>query len=67
MEFLFNNRPVRFLSFEAVAHEGRNVLATLNAVSQAVLARFQSRFPPLPPAPPAPEPEKARELEAVPA
>lgn len=67
MEFLFNNRPDRFLSFEAVAHEGRNVLATLNAVSQAVLSRFSTRFPPQQTAPPAPELEQARELEAVPA
>jgi hypothetical protein len=43
MEFLLNNRPERFLSFEAEAQNGRNVLATLNAISQNVLARFQSR------------------------
>jgi mutual gliding-motility protein MglA len=43
MEFLLNNRPERFLSFEAEAQNGRNVLATLNAISQNVLARFQSQ------------------------
>jgi len=43
LEFLLNNRPVPHLSFEADARSGRNVLATLNAVSQAVLAQFQAR------------------------
>lgn len=41
LEFLLNNRPLPYLSFEADARSGRNVLATLNAISQAVLARFQ--------------------------
>jgi len=41
LEFLLNNRPPAHLSFEADAKGGRNVLATLNAISQAVLARFQ--------------------------
>jgi signal recognition particle receptor subunit beta len=42
LEFLLNNRPVPHLSFEADAKSGRNVLATLNAISQAVLAQFQA-------------------------
>ena len=40
MEYLLNNRPNRFLSFEASATQGTNVLTTLNAVSQNVLHRF---------------------------
>ena len=40
MEYLLNNRPNRFLSFEASATRGVNVLTTLNAVSQNVLHRF---------------------------
>ncbi len=44
MEFLLNNRTRRFISFEADAARGRNVLATLNAVSQGVLAQFQERL-----------------------
>jgi hypothetical protein len=43
MEFLLNNRQKRLISFEAEASRGRNVLASLNAVSQAVLARFHQR------------------------
>lgn len=43
MEFLLNNRQKRLISFEADAAKGRNVLATLNAVSQAVLAQFHER------------------------
>ncbi|TDU81473.1 hypothetical protein EI77_00782 [Prosthecobacter fusiformis] len=43
LEFLLNNRPVPWLSFEADARGGRNVLATLNAISQAVLMRFQEQ------------------------
>lgn len=43
LEYLFNNRPVPFLSFEADARGGRNVLATLNAISQAVLHQFRQR------------------------
>jgi signal recognition particle receptor subunit beta len=45
LEFLLNNRPVPLLSFEADARNGRNVLATLNAISMAVLNQFQSRRP----------------------
>lgn len=41
LEYLLNNRPVPHLSFEADAKNGRNVLATLNAITQAVTARFQ--------------------------
>ena len=41
LEFLLNNRPVPHLSFEADAKSGRNVLATLNAISQGVVAQFQ--------------------------
>ena len=44
MEFLLNNRSQRCPSFAADALSGRNVLATLNAVSTAVLQRFQSRI-----------------------
>lgn len=44
LEFLFNNGPVGRLSYEAEAANGRNVLATLNAVSQGVLAQFQQEL-----------------------
>ncbi len=44
LEFLLNNRQRRFISFEAEAKEGRNVVATLNAVSQAVLAAFRNQI-----------------------
>ena len=44
MEFLLNNRQRRFTSFEADASRGRNVLATLNAVSQGVLNNFHERM-----------------------
>lgn len=43
LEFLLNNRQTHFVSFEAEARTGRNVLATLNAISQAVLTRFSTR------------------------
>ena len=43
MEFLLNNRQKRFISFEADAAKGRNVLATLNAVSQALMTQFHDR------------------------
>ncbi|MBE7496996.1 MAG: GTPase domain-containing protein [Verrucomicrobiaceae bacterium] len=42
LEYLFNSRPVPFLSFESDARSGRNVLATLNAISQAVLHQFNA-------------------------
>lgn len=41
MEHVLNNRPNRFLSFEASATQGTNVLTTLNAVSQTILHRFR--------------------------
>jgi len=44
LEFLLNNRPRRFISFEAEAKKGRNVVATLNAVSQAVLMNFRNQM-----------------------
>lgn len=44
LEFLFNNGPTRRLSYEAEAANGRNVLATLNAVSQGVLSQFQQEL-----------------------
>ena len=43
MEFLLNNRQKRFTSFEVEASRGRNVLATLNAISQAVLTEFYEK------------------------
>ena len=43
MEYLLNNGPQRYLSYEAAASRGHNVLTTLNAVSHQVLARFASR------------------------
>ncbi len=43
LEFLLNNRANPFLSFEADARSGRNVLATLNAISQAAVMQFQTR------------------------
>jgi hypothetical protein len=44
LEFLLNNRQKRFTSFESDAAHGRNVLATLNAVSQTVLSHFHERM-----------------------
>ena len=46
LDYLLNNRERRFISFEADARSGRNVLATLNAVSQGVLGQFQQRLYP---------------------
>ena len=46
LEYLFNHRPVPVLSFESDARTGRNVLATLNAISQAVLNQFRMRAAP---------------------
>jgi signal recognition particle receptor subunit beta len=57
MEFLLNQRAQRCPSFSADASRGRNVLATLNAISTAVLQRFHSRTlqqSPDPSPPPAP-------------
>jgi hypothetical protein len=42
MEHLLNNRAQRFLSYEASAATGVNVLTTLNAISQTVLYRFNA-------------------------
>lgn len=53
LEFLLNNRPRRFISFEAEAKKGRNVVATLNAVSQAVLMNFRNQMMAPQPASPA--------------
>jgi mutual gliding-motility protein MglA len=44
MEFLLNNRQTRSVSFEAEAARGRNVLATLNAVSTMLLSQFHQRL-----------------------
>jgi hypothetical protein len=51
LEYLFNSRPVPFLSFEADARGGRNVLATLNAVSQAIIHQFRQAHAPVSPTP----------------
>jgi hypothetical protein len=61
LEYLFNSRPVPFLSFEADARGGRNVLATLNAVSQAVLHQFHQAHAPVNPTP-TPQAASPREL-----
>jgi mutual gliding-motility protein MglA len=53
LEFLLNNRERRFISFEAEAKKGRNVVATLNAVSHAVLTNFRNQMMARQPAPPA--------------
>jgi mutual gliding-motility protein MglA len=44
MEFLLNNRQTRRVSYEAEAARGRNVLATLNAVSTMLLTQFHQRL-----------------------
>ncbi|MBK8039127.1 MAG: GTPase domain-containing protein [Verrucomicrobiaceae bacterium] len=51
LEYLFNSRPVPFLSFEADARGGRNVLATLNAVSQTIIHQFRQAHAPVNPSP----------------
>jgi len=61
LEYLLNNRERRFTSFEADARSGRNVLATLNAVSQGVLSQFQQRLYPTAAAEPTAD-ESVREL-----
>ena len=53
LEFLLNNRERRFISFEAEAKKGRNVVATLNAVSHAVLTNFRNQMMARQPAAPA--------------
>jgi signal recognition particle receptor subunit beta len=68
LEYLLNNGPRRFYSFESAASRGHNVLTTLNTISHEVLTRFaqltsqQHEAPPAPPAsrPPAPA-QEARE------
>jgi mutual gliding-motility protein MglA len=45
LEFLLNDKPTPHLSFEADARSGRNVLATLNAICQAVIGQFQQTYP----------------------
>jgi signal recognition particle receptor subunit beta len=68
LEYLLNNGPRRFYSFESAASRGHNVLTTLNTISHEVLTRFaqltsqQNEAPPAPPAsrPPAPG-QEARE------
>jgi len=47
MEFLLNQRPRRCLSYASDTQSGTHVLATLNAVSMAVLQQFQERLPDL--------------------
>jgi mutual gliding-motility protein MglA len=44
LEYVLNNKARRHVSYEADAAHGRNVLATLNAVSQMVLSQFQQRM-----------------------
>jgi hypothetical protein len=44
MEQLLNNRPTRFATFDAEASNGRNILATLNAVSTNLLNRFHQQL-----------------------
>lgn len=57
LEYLLNNGPRRFYSFESAASRGHNVLTTLNTISHEVLTRFsqltaqQNEAPPAPPAP----------------
>jgi signal recognition particle receptor subunit beta len=69
LEYLLNNGPRRFYSFESAASRGHNVLTTLNTISHEVLTRFaqltsqQNETPPAPsaprPSPPAHEPMMA--------
>lgn len=40
LEYLLNNGPRRFYSFESAASRGHNVLTTLNTISHEVLTRF---------------------------
>jgi signal recognition particle receptor subunit beta len=59
LEYLLNNGPRRFYSFESAASRGHNVLTTLNTISHEVLTRFSqltSQQNEAPPAPPAPRP-----------
>ncbi|MBV9672539.1 MAG: gliding-motility protein MglA [Verrucomicrobia bacterium] len=49
LQFLLNNRKRRVPSFEAVAVKGRNVFATLDALTQILLYRFNQENVPLRP------------------
>lgn len=62
LDYLLNNGPAKFPTFESVASQGVNVFATLNAVSQLVLQRFHSVV-----APPATRPAPADPLPNHPA
>lgn len=42
LEYLLNNGPQRFYSFEASAMHGHNVLSTLNTLSHLILERFNA-------------------------
>ena len=50
LEYLLNNGPRRFPSFEASASAGTNVFATLNALAQEILQRFHRAAGPESPA-----------------
>jgi signal recognition particle receptor subunit beta len=43
MEYVLNNRQKRLQSFESVSSTGQNVFATLNAVSQILLHKFNKQ------------------------
>jgi len=43
MEYVLNNRKKRLQSFESVSSTGQNVFATLNAVSQILLHKFNKQ------------------------
>lgn len=43
MEYVLNNRPKRLQSFESISSTGQNVFATLNAVSQILLHKFNKQ------------------------
>src|ERR1051326_6561992 len=51
LEYVLNNRPKRFQSFETISSTGQNVFAALNAGSQMLLHKFtkQSDAPRTPP------------------
>ena len=43
LEYVLNNRPKRFQSFETISSTGQNVFAALNAVSQILLHKFSKQ------------------------
>ena len=43
MEYVLNNRQKRLQSFESISSTGQNVFATLNAVSQILLHKFNKQ------------------------